>query len=168
MAGRLVTRLDLVNHGQTSSIHLEFSPRSKYLAAALPNGSAQVWEMGTWRSSSLRGHRGEVHHISFSPDEHFAATAGEDKVAKIWDVADGHTVGELRGHSGAVNDVEFSLDGRMLVTASEDHTAKVYRCNVCTSLKELVTIAEAQLTRPLTPGERTQYLHEMSPDKAQS
>ena len=61
----------------------------------------------------------------------------------------------MTGHSKGVHSVAFSLDGRHLISASDDGTVRVYALPI----EELVTLAEARLTRTWTAEECQQFLH---------
>lgn len=73
---------------------------------------------------------GEVpRSVAFTPDSTVFATAGgntEDFAIRLWDVANGQSVGTLDGHTGIVWELVFSPDGQMLVSVSSDKTAKIW------------------------------------------
>src|ERR1035438_8668247 len=75
----------------------------------------------------LAGHAAWLEAIVFSPDGHRLATAGDDRIAILWDAASGRELHRLSDHSGAVSDVAFSPDGSHVATASADKTAKERR-----------------------------------------
>jgi WD40 repeat protein/serine/threonine protein kinase len=60
----------------------------------------------------------------FSPDGARLASAGLDKRARIWNVADGRLLAEL-SHAEAVQSVQYLADGNVL-TASDDGTAVLW------------------------------------------
>ena len=50
--------------------------------------------------------------LSYHPHVHLLATAGGDKLVKIWDLASGVEIQSLKGHTDAVESVAFSSDGK--------------------------------------------------------
>jgi eukaryotic-like serine/threonine-protein kinase len=86
----------------------------------------RLWQGDTEAGLTLRGHEGEVYHVTFAPDGTTLATAGEDGTVRLWETATGKQVAELRGHTDEVNWVAFAPDGRSLVSASDDGTARVW------------------------------------------
>lgn len=75
---------------------------------------------------SLNVHPDGVFAAAFSPDGTRIATAGADRLAKIWDATSGTIVATLRGHTGRIASVSFSADGARVVTASRDQTARLW------------------------------------------
>lgn len=64
---------------------------------------------------SLQGHRGYVRTIDVSRDGRWVATAGNDRIVRIW-TPDGKPVAELAGHKRHVYSVVFHPDGHSLVS----------------------------------------------------
>ncbi|KAM3104714.1 TIR domain-containing protein, partial [Phormidesmis sp. 146-33] len=73
----------------------------------------------------MKGHRGWVHSVSFSPDGKTLATGSYDNTVKLWDLQ-GRELQTLKGHSERVNSVSFSPDGKTLATGSYDNTVKLW------------------------------------------
>src|SRR5262245_48210964 len=65
--------------------------------------------------------------VAFSPDGRWLATAGYDRLVKIWDVATRKPLGRWRGHDCIILGLAFSSDGRRLATiGGEDKTVKLW------------------------------------------
>jgi WD40 repeat protein len=84
---------------------------------------------------------GEVlRSVAFTPDSAVLATAGgntEDFDIRLWEVANGQSLGTLDGHTGIVWGVVFSPDGQILVSVSSDKTAKIWDWRNRTLLQSL-------------------------------
>jgi WD40 repeat protein len=74
----------------------------------------------------LRGHKGVVRAVTWSPDSQQIATASDDCAVRIWDAEKGTKLAICRGHKDWVRDVAWSPDGRRLATASSDCTGRVW------------------------------------------
>jgi WD40 repeat protein len=54
------------------------------------------------------------------------ASAGDDRVVRIWDVTLGEELLTLPGHTDRVRGLTFSDDGRRLASAGDDLTVKIW------------------------------------------
>ena len=75
---------------------------------------------------ALKGHKGGVNSVAFSPDGTRLASASVDQTMKLWDVATGEEMLTIKGHTKSVYDLAFSPDGTRLASASADKTVKVW------------------------------------------
>ncbi len=89
------------------------------------------WQRKISGLMTLKGHRGGVRFVAFSPDGTRLTSASGDGTVKVWDVATGREIRSLNGH----NRVAFSLDGTRLACAGEDGMVKVW--NVVTGQETL-------------------------------
>jgi len=79
-----------------------------------------------------------VRHAAYDPDGGRVVTAGDDKVARVWDADTGALLVELAGHEGPVMYAEFSAAGDRIVTASADRTARIWDAATGEQIKRLV------------------------------
>ncbi|MDD1620427.1 MAG: WD40 repeat domain-containing protein [Methylococcaceae bacterium] len=115
--------------GHTDQLRkLAFSPPDGgRLATASADGTAKIWDTKSGRLLlSLSAHSLPIDDLAFSPDGNWLVTVGQDKQAKLWNVA---------MHSDAVLAVAFSPDDKFLATGSSDKTIKIWE----RSSLELVT-----------------------------
>ena len=61
---------------------------------------------------------GPVHAITFSPDDQWVVTGGDDKVLHIWETASGKEIHTLKGSRGSIRGLSFSPDGAWLASVS--------------------------------------------------
>lgn len=71
-------------------------------------------------------HGGEITALSFSPDGQRLATAGNDRVVKIWDLGNGQEILAYHGHADHVNAVAFRPDGMLVASASAERDVKIW------------------------------------------
>jgi WD40 repeat protein/serine/threonine protein kinase/tetratricopeptide (TPR) repeat protein len=106
-------------------------PDGQRLASNSRDGlTVKIWEAATGKElRALKGHRGEVVGVAFSPDGKRLASAGIDGMVRTWDTDTGAPGVALRAHLHWVYEVSWSADGRRLASASQDGTVKVWDAN---------------------------------------
>jgi WD40 repeat protein len=74
----------------------------------------------------LKGHTDEIFAIAFHPTEPRMASAGRDRMVRIWDPNSAKEIACLSGHKGYVWSLDFSPDGETLVSGSGDSTVRLW------------------------------------------
>ncbi|MHC1767951.1 MAG: WD40 repeat domain-containing serine/threonine protein kinase [Verrucomicrobiia bacterium] len=112
--------------------YLKFSPRGTWLAIRLDESWTWGLTVGLWRPPGAAPERilGKPRHrimdLTFSPDERYLATAGEDASVCIWDVATGERLCDLTGQHTSFTGVAWSPDGHRLVGGGDDGTLTIW------------------------------------------
>lgn len=134
---------------------LAFGPDNASLASAGTDGTVKVWDAtagrpphplsalgspplvlaaltNAWFAATgseirtLRGHRGTVAGVVYSPDGKRLASAGDDGTVVVRDAATGRESFRVPVPAGPVRCVVFGADGRRLATAGGDKTVTVW------------------------------------------
>jgi WD40 repeat protein len=122
---------------------LAFSPNGQLLAAASgePGKSgvvriAMIPSAGTGAATlpgedSIAEHKDSVFALAFAPDGKSLATAGYDRIIRVWDVSERGAIAKsprltLKDHSDTIHDLSFHPKGHLLASAGADRAVKVW------------------------------------------
>ena len=153
---------------------VKFSNDGEYLATGC-NKTTQVYKVSTGElvaklsddnsSGGLAGINGGadtggssssadlyIRSVCFSPDGKFLATGAEDRLIRIWDIAQKKIVMVLQGHDQDVYSLDYFPSGDKLVSGSGDRTVRIWdlktgQCSLTLSIEDGVT------TVAVSPGD---------------
>ena len=87
-----------------------------------------AWRPHHARLKAVLSHEGPVDAAAFSPDGKTVLTGGDDRTARLWDVATGQPIGQPIRHEGVVTCVAFSPDGKTILTGSSGQDGAALGC----------------------------------------
>jgi WD40 repeat protein/uncharacterized protein YeeX (DUF496 family) len=112
----------------TSFRTVAFSANGERLAAGSADGQIMVWSSSLEKPAAmtLNGHSGAVQSVVFHPESLILASAGDDGIVRIWDIATGKEIAALQQHTSAVFGLAFSPNGKWLASAGKDRAVMLW------------------------------------------
>ena len=88
--------------------------------------SLNGWHVGAKLLERGLRHGCAVHSLAFCPESRRLATAGDDHVGRLWDLATGSVLATPMQHEYPVHGVAFSPTGTLVATAASDRTIRLW------------------------------------------
>lgn len=105
---------------------LAFSSEGKYIAFQSDENTAKVYTLDGILLFELKGHKGSIKSLEFSPKSNFILTGSEDNTIKLWDQRNGKLVKTIKSHIDPVTSIGFSPKEEIFFSTSEDNYLKIW------------------------------------------
>ncbi len=106
--------------------HAEFGPTGTTLLMADDFGEASVFGVDPVEPLASVRHNAIILHATFSPDGAQFATAGADRVARVWSTSSGTPLSPPLHHEQIVSHVTFASQKRQLVTTTTEGVIRLW------------------------------------------
>jgi mono/diheme cytochrome c family protein len=126
--GRSIWKIALTNSDRVTAVRF-ISETELVLAdgAIASSGRISILDVVTGKTkTSWHAHSDLINDLSVSADGKLLASAGADRLAKVWELASGKELAQFEGHSGAVYGVALKPDGTELISVGADKTLFVW------------------------------------------
>lgn len=102
---------------------VRFDPDNNFLALGDAEGNVELWDINLRKKvSEIKAHNARINDIRFNPKLNQMATAGDDKVLRIFNIKDPYDLTEppvtLTDNEGIIFVIEFSPDSRAIIAGS--------------------------------------------------
>ncbi|CCE65775.1 hypothetical protein TPHA_0M02000 [Tetrapisispora phaffii CBS 4417] len=133
-SGELIARLS-----DDSASHITPGQNSKDSEGGEENNDTTTYSTSATTSSDLY-----IRSVCFSPDGKFLATGAEDRLIRIWDIAQKKIIMVLQGHEQDIYSLDYFPSGEKLVSGSGDRTVRIWdlrtgQCSLTLSIEDGVT-----------------------------
>jgi serine/threonine protein kinase/WD40 repeat protein len=125
-------------------------PGNRLAVAAQQRPDVQIWNLDQRQLSKKLPHAGEVWSVSWHPDNHLLACAGQTRIV-LWDVETGSQRAVMQAHQDNVRHIAFNANGEMLASVGQDTTLRFWDVESARPLLSVPSDAEFQFHRD---GER--------------
>lgn len=127
--------------GHTDEVwFVQFSHKGEYLASSSKDAVVIVWrsqallkgECGSANTilHKLRGHSQMVCFLSWSPDDEFLLSTGDDKTVRLWSMKSGNCCRVFEKHTGPITACAWMPDGKTFFSGAHDQ--KLFEWNATT------------------------------------
>ena len=120
--GKMSDSFSIATAGKRIKV-VKFNPDKNILALGDAEGNVELWDViHRKKISEIKAHNGQINDISFNTKFNQMATAGNDKILKIFNVSDPNDLSDppvtLSDNDGIIFVIEFSPDSKTILAGS--------------------------------------------------
>ncbi len=138
-------------------VGLTVHPNGAQMQAAYGDGTLRGFAMETGQQSFDVKHGAAVRAMALRSDGQMLATAGEDKVVRFWNAANGAALAptQLEGFEGPVTAVQFSADNRSVIALDGSPTPRLVVASATDGIiEEVIAGIPVELQSPIAIGDQ--------------
>lgn len=107
---------------------IDFRSDGKLFALGNSAGNIQVFDSSSKKLiRNLKGHKGPVRKVKFSPNKINLFSISDDNTFKVWDIPTESEIKTVDAHNDYIRACSVSNDGKFFITGSYDHLIKVWK-----------------------------------------
>lgn len=120
---------------------VRFNPAGDQIATAGMDNAILIWANppAAMPAKTLAGHTRWVRDLAYTPDGTRLVSVGDDRVVRIWNLADGKVLHALTGHTDWITALAIRDDGRYAASAGYDQTIRLWDLDRGTEVKQFST-----------------------------
>ncbi|KAI6250032.1 WD repeat-containing protein 5 [Erysiphe necator] len=112
---------DALGTSKNCQTHLLSNPPS-----AESHGEQNLLKPKYRKKFTLKGHRGPVSQVHFSPDGRWIASCSSDATVKVWDAMTGKHIRTMEGHLAGISAISWSPDSNTIASGSDDKLIRLW------------------------------------------